>query len=195
MKGHDEKPKRGPNDAFRRVVWAKGMFFIYVNLFYSYLQPPTTSQHHPVPHNHQHYLTPPQTATSPRHRAAAESTGRVKQNRVARLPFFCFGYVSLPLTPFYPTEHMYGYSYMCSTDFFFWFSRFTERAYDYSYTRSGNQKNPKKLKIISRTHVQLFVRVFGGVEMGEGEKTYLKQKKGSLRYPFCFPGPTTRMVV
>jgi len=55
------------------------------------------------------------------------------------------------------------------------------------------ESNNKK---ISRIHVQIIVRVFGGVErvMG-GEKTYLKQKKGSLATLFLFYLPSTLLLL
>src|ERR1700678_3314355 len=51
-------------------------------------------------------------------------------------------------------------------------------------------RKEKKIKKVSRTHVQIIVRVFGGLDRGNGGgKTHLKQKKGSPATLFLFYRP------
>src|SRR5271168_4487023 len=51
-------------------------------------------------------------------------------------------------------------------------------------------RKEKKIKKVSRTHVRIIVRVFGGLDRGNGGgKTHLKQKKGSRATLFLFYRP------
>src|ERR1700678_2325003 len=56
--------------------------------------------------------------------------------------------------------------------------------------RSWNLERKKKNNKVSRTHIQIIVRVFGGLDTDNGGgKTHLKQKKGSWATLFLFYRP------
>ena len=135
-----KSPKKSPNNVSKCIVWAKGMFFIYIICYFiltSYHPPRCSITQHVATTSTTLHTPAPRTATSTGRRSI-EKGDKTKKGSQAALSFFFT--TSPPPSLFLPTKYTYNYLYVYSTHFFLVFCllcRFPEHVYEQSYTHSG----------------------------------------------------------